>query len=75
MTIMNSEIALTQRMILDLYRTKRAYLNSKPTQLLHDLRHEARDMKGNSIHDFSARAAAEINHAAAEMILQERGHA
>jgi len=70
---MNAEIAITQRQVLDLYLAQRAYLAGKPTAFLQDLLHEARDLTHSTT--LSVRTAAEINHAAAHMVLEQRQQA
>jgi hypothetical protein len=68
--VLNVEITLTQRLLMELYQRQRAYLLSKPTVYLIDLKHDCEEL----LHDerFSYRTAAEINRAAIEMIVEER---
>ena len=69
---MNAEITITQRHLLNLYAAKVAYLRAKPRQFLNDLQHEALEIMRTPQPDkFSLSVAAQINHAACTMILEE----
>ncbi|MDE2098204.1 MAG: hypothetical protein KGL39_13195 [Patescibacteria group bacterium] len=65
---MNTEIARTQRQVIDLYERQRAYLAAKPRQFVEDLQHEAQELRFSNI--FSVQTAAEINYTAATMTLE-----
>jgi hypothetical protein len=68
---MNAEIDITQRQLLEIYERKRAYLASKPTGFVEDLKHECQRVRFED--RFSIRAAAEINFAACILVLEARG--
>jgi len=68
---MNAEISILKTRVLNLFKEQRAYLASKPTPFLDDLKHEA-DHRMREAGTFSEVAAAKINHAACVMILNER---
>ncbi len=68
---MNAEITIVQNRFLKLYREHHAYLAGTPTQFLNDLQHEAGELRRHDV--FSVRVGAEVNHAAATMILEQRG--
>lgn len=68
---MNAEITIVQNRFLKLYQEHHAYLAGKPTQFLNDLQHEASGLRRHE--DFSVRVGAEVNLAAATMILEQRG--
>jgi hypothetical protein len=68
---MNAEITDVQKCFLNLFQATKAYLNRKSNQFLVDLQHEAEELRRSG--EFSIRAAAEINYAAATLILEERG--
>lgn len=64
------EIEIMQRRLLALYEEQRAYLASKPRAYVEELLHRAEDDRANAT--FTRRTAAEINHAACVLILEER---
>lgn len=68
---MHSEIALVQNKVLELYGRQREYLASKPNEYLEELLHRAKDEIATGT-TFSARTAAEINHAACVLLLEDR---
>jgi hypothetical protein len=70
--IMNTEIEVIKSRFLKLYQDQYRYLDSKPSQFLDNLQHEAAERMATA-EDFSEVAAAKINHAAATVILQKRG--
>jgi hypothetical protein len=67
---MHAEIEVVQLRVLDLYAQHRAYLNSKPTPFLEELLHRSADELAHA--SFSVRTAAQINHAAATLLLEGR---
>ena len=66
---MNAEITILQRRVLDLYEQQRTHLAGKPRQFVEDLLHDAEHAYRDS-DCFSARTAAQINIAAASMVLE-----
>ena len=71
---MNSEITILQRRVLDLYEQQRTHLAGKPRRFVEDLLHDAEHAYRDS-DCFSARTAAQINIAAASMVLEAPGSA
>jgi len=71
---MNAEITILQRRVLDLYEQQRTHLAGKPRQFVEDLLHDAEHAYRDS-DCFSARTAAQINIAAASMVLEAPGGA
>ena len=67
---MNAEVTILQRRVIALYQEQRAYLAGKPAAFLTDLQHQAGELRDDE--SFSVRVAAEINHACAAVILEER---
>lgn len=55
--------------ILQMYRRQRLYLKSKPAQYVQDLLAATSDIPADA--DYSLRVGAEINRAAATMILED----
>ena len=68
---MHPEIVLVQTKVLDLYARQRAYLAGKPVAYVEELLHRSEELRNNG-DTFTVRAAAQINHAACVMILEER---
>lgn len=68
---MHSEIQLIQGKVLELFQLQRGYLRSKPTEYLEELLHRSVDEIAAG-ETFSSRTAAQINHAACSLILEER---
>ena len=66
----HAEIDLVAHKVIGLYEDQRAYLDSKPTPYLEELLHRAEDQRNNIT--FSLRVGAEVNLAAASMVLQAR---
>jgi hypothetical protein len=66
----HAEIDLVANKVIGLYEEQRAYLDSKPTPYLEELVHRAEDQRNNIV--FSQRVGAEVNLAAASMVLQAR---
>ena len=64
------EIQHVSNLVIGLYKQQRAYLASKESGFLHDIISAAHDVKNHE--HFSIRVAAEVNSAAAVMILEER---
>ena len=71
---MNAEITILQRRVLDLYEQQRTHLAGKPRRFVEDLLHDAEHAYRDS-DCFSARTAAQINIAAASMVLEAPGGA
>ena len=67
---MNAEISRTQRQVLELFESQRAYLAGKPRQFLEDLLHESEDLMHST--SFLTRTAADINRTAATLVLEEK---
>jgi hypothetical protein len=67
---MNAELTIIQKRFLNLFESQRAYLADKSTQFLTDLQHEAQDQLHNT--NYSVQVAAQVNHCAATLILEER---
>lgn len=65
------EIEIVGRRVLELYHEQARYLEAKPTEFLQDLQHRADEERFSET--FSTRTAAEINRAACQIILEERG--
>ena len=66
----HAEIDLVANKVIGLYEAQHAYLSSKPTPYLEELLHRAEDQRNNIT--FSLRVGAEVNLAAASMVLQAR---
>ncbi len=66
----HAEIELTAKKLVGLYHEQHAYLASKPTPYLEELLHRAEDNRNHTT--FSIRVGAEVNLAAASMVLQAR---
>ena len=68
---MNLRIITVQQQVLGLYEQQRAALASLPTQVVEDLLHDAEHAYRES-DVFSLRTAAQINIAAASIVLESR---
>lgn len=64
------EIELVAGQVIGLYQRQHAYLMSKPQAYVEELLHRAEDQRNDLT--FSLRVGAEVNLAAASMVLQKR---
>lgn len=65
------EIELVAGQVIELYKRQRRYLQSKDTNYISDLLAATLDVAKDA--DYSRRVGAEVNKAAATMLLEERG--
>lgn len=65
------EIEVAAAAVINIYQRQRRYLRSKDAGYINDLLSAAKELERHE--DFSLRVGAEINRAAAVMVLSERG--
>ena len=65
---MIAEIHLTQQQVLALFAAQKTKLAGRPRQFLNDLQHAAGELRSSET--YSERVAAEINFAAATLLLE-----